>query len=77
MSICTSELIPLTKHEAGFTYKITIETGMRGYGRLNVACLKPNSDATENSQGTDLSASECRALANMLLATASLLDGDN
>ena len=74
MSMCTSELYPHKEQAGGFSCKVTIETGERGFGRLNVACLKPETDDVENSQGADLTASECRTLAQMLLATACLIE---
>lgn len=61
----------------GHNYKVVIETGMQGLARLNVACLKPDSDDEVNSQGADLTAAECRALAKMLNATADLIDADD
>lgn len=74
MGICTSELLPSNDHPEGHTYKVTIETGVRGVGRLNIACLKPDSDEVRNSQGVVLTAAECRALAKMLNATADLVE---
>lgn len=65
--------MPENSHPEGHTYKVTIETGLRGVGRLNVACLKPDSDDVCNSQGVDLTAAECRALAGMLNATAEMI----
>lgn len=74
MGICTSELLADAESGEGHTYKVTIENAMRGFGRLVVECLKPDSDDCENCQGVDLSAAECRALAKMLNATADLID---
>ena len=74
MSVSTSELYPQNNHKDGFFSKITIETGVRGLGRLNVASIKTDGDEVDSSQGADLTASECRALAQMLLATACLVD---
>lgn len=73
MGFCTCELAPDFEHEDGFTYKVTIETGMRGLARLHVACMKPDNDEERNSQGVDLTAAECRSLAQMLLAYAELM----
>ena len=58
----------------GFSYEVTIETGMRAFARLNVVCLKPDSDDIESGQGVDMSPTECRALAAMLTATAILVE---
>lgn len=78
MGFCTCDLIPEFEHPEGHSYKVTIETAMAGLGRLNVACMKPDSDAVHNSQGADLTAGECRALANMLNAAAALIEeGDS
>lgn len=74
MGFCTNELMPSFEHEDGYTFKVTIETGMHGLARLNVACLEPGSDDVHNSQGADLTAAECRSLARMLLATAELIE---
>ncbi len=73
MGFCTNELIPEREHPDGFSFKVTIETGMRGLARLNVACINESSDQEHNSQGADLSPAECRALAHMLLSTAELV----
>lgn len=74
MGFCTNVLLPEAIHENGYTFKVTIENGMRGLARLNVSCLKPDSDDALNSQGADLTAAECRSLAKMLLATAELAE---
>ena len=58
-------------------YKVTAESSLKGLARLNIECLKPNSDDTLNSQGVDLTASECRAIANMLITCAVVLESDN
>lgn len=76
MGFSTCELIAEAESQEGHTYEVTIETGLQGLGRLNVTCLKPESDEQENSQGVDLTSAECRALAKMLLATALLIDED-
>lgn len=74
MSICCNELLPRCEHSNGTHYKVVIETDAAGLARLNAIAMKPNSDAIANSQGVDLTAAECRALAQMLLATAELLN---
>lgn len=74
MGFCTNELMPDREHEDGYSFKVTIETSFRGFARLNVACLEPDSDDVHNSQGVDLTAAECRSLAKMLLATAELVE---
>ncbi len=74
MGICTCDLLAAAEGSKGHTYKVTIETGMRGAGRLSIQCIKPNSNELENSQGIDLTAVECRSLAKMLNATADLID---
>lgn len=74
MGFSTNELLLATEDEDGHTFGVTIETGTRRLARLNVACRKPASDEVLNSQGADLTAAECRALAKMLVATAELVD---
>ncbi|TBR71227.1 MAG: hypothetical protein EPN72_15150 [Nevskiaceae bacterium] len=54
----------------GYDFKVTIESGMRGVARLNVARMLADEDDPENSQGIDLTPNECRALAKMLEAVA-------
>lgn len=74
MGFCTNELLLAAEQEDGHTFGVSIETGMHGLARLNVTCWKPGSDEAHNSQGADLTAAECRAFAQMLLATAELVD---
>lgn len=74
MGFCTNKLTPEYEHQDGYSYEVAIETGMRGLARLNVSCLKPDSDDVHNTQGADLTAAECRSLAQMLLATAELVE---
>lgn len=74
MGICCNEILTNCEHSNGSRYKVTIETGSAGLARLNTIALKPNSDTIANSQGIDLTAAECRALAQMLLATAELVN---
>jgi len=74
MGSCTNELLLAAEHEDGHTYGVTIETGMQGLARLNIACRKPDCDEVLNSQGADMTSAECRALAKMLLATAELVE---
>lgn len=59
-----------------FGYKVTAEDSLKGLARLNIECLKPNSDDIENSQGVDLTATECRAIANMLINCALLIENE-
>lgn len=73
MSIFVSELLTRHEHPDGHTYKLTLESGITGLSRLNIACLKPDSDEARNSQGVDLTAAECRALAKLLSAAAGLM----
>jgi len=49
MGFCTNELMPDAEHQDRYTYKVMIETGMRGLARLNVACLKPNTATTSTT----------------------------
>lgn len=77
MGFSTSELIPEMEDPDGFSFKITIETGMLGLARINVACIDESTDEEENSQGADLSPAECRALAHMLLSTAELVSEES
>lgn len=74
MGFCTNELWAAVEHEDGYSYKVTVGTGTKGLARLNVTSMKSGSDDEHNSQGADLTAAECRALAKMLLATAALID---
>jgi len=69
----------MPEHEMpdGHTFAVSIETGMRGLARLNVSCNKPASEEEENSQGVDLTPAECRSLANMLNATALLVESSD
>lgn len=68
----------LTEQEEKKTegYKVTVESSLKNLARLNVESLKPNSDDVLNSQGVDLSASECRAIANMLITCALVLEAE-
>lgn len=81
MGRCTSELEVTS--ECGNDYRITVHTVILenwvggGAGRLVVKCRKPGiEDAKDReiSQDVHLSAAECRALANMLSATADLIE---
>ncbi|WP_345860580.1 hypothetical protein [Shewanella algae] len=55
-------------------YKVTAESSLKGLARLNIECLLPGGDDVYNSQGVDLTASECRAIANMLVSCAIVLE---
>lgn len=57
----------------GAAYLVTIEGGIKGFSRLNVACFNPETDEDINSQGVDLTRKECLALANMLIANAQVM----
>ncbi|MEZ8238601.1 MULTISPECIES: hypothetical protein [Vibrio] len=58
-------------------YKVTAESSLKGYARLNIECLAPDSDEPVNSQGVDLTASECRAVAKMLEGCAIVLEAES
>jgi hypothetical protein len=73
MGYGTCELMASSTTDRDLSFKVVVETGMKDLVRLNVARLRTGSDDYENSQGVDLTASECRALANMLNATADLI----
>ncbi len=74
MSFSECRLMAEHKMPDGHEFVVSIETGMRGLARLNVSCTKSGSDEEENSQGIDLTPAECRSLANMLNATALLVE---
>ena len=71
MSI-TSELTTYANipKDGEYWFTATVENGMRGLVRMNVARGKMESDDAENSQGMDMNPKECRALANLLMAAA-------
>lgn len=73
MGIATCELVVTRSEDKVYTYKATVENGLAGFIRLNVACEKLYNDDEISSQGIDLSPSECRALAKMLNAAADLI----
>lgn len=67
----TSELTTYARTTEGeYWFTATVENGMRGLARLNVACGPMEKDDADNSQGMDLNPKECRALANLLMAAA-------
>jgi len=68
------ELVATNEHPEGYYYRATLETGTVGVCRLNVEVCREDEDKAERSQGMDLTAAECRALAQMLLAGATVLD---
>jgi hypothetical protein len=72
----TQALVSENDHPDGFYYRATVETGTEGLCRLNVECCPMGSDEAETSQGMDLTSAECKALAQMLLGVAVLLDAD-
>lgn len=74
MSLC-AELYCAIESPDGHGYQITVENRRRGFVRLNVARLKPNSE--QASLGANITPAECRALANSLLAAAGLCEGEN
>lgn len=73
----TTELIAGTEHPDGYHFRATVETGMAGLCRLNVSRHREDQDKPEASQGMDLTAAECKALAQMLLGVAAILDADD
>lgn len=73
-SMIEMTLVSENGHPDGYYYRATVESGMAGVCRLNVECCKEDHDEPESSQGMDLSAAECRALAQMLLGAAAILD---
>lgn len=76
MALSQCEMFLDYEMEDGHNFKVIIETGMAGLARLNVECLKPDSDEVLNSQGADLTVAECRALAKILNAMADLIEDD-
>ena len=74
MGFCTNKLTPEITHQEGFGYEITVETGMKGLVRFNVACINEGNGELKKHQGADLTPAECRALAHMLLSTAELVE---
>lgn len=76
MMISTCELFGSVTLTEGHDFKVTIETGVRGLARLNVACMPEGQDQPVNSQGIDLTPQECRALAKMLEAVAITAEDD-
>lgn len=73
----TQTLISQNDHPDGHYYRATVETGMAGLCRLNVECCPEDEDKAVSSQGMDLTAAECKALAQMLLSVAAILDAEN
>jgi hypothetical protein len=74
MGIGACELLVSRNEEKIHSYVVTVESGVGGFARLNVAHKKLYSDDYENAQGVDLYPSELRALAKMLSATADLIE---
>jgi len=58
-----------------YSYLVGVDEISRGLARLNVACMGEGENEHEatNSQGVDLTADECEALGNHLLAVAARL----
>ena len=77
MTTLSQALVSRNEHPDGFYYRATVETGTAGLCRLNVACCRNDEDNAESSQGMDLTAAECRALAQMLLGVAIVLEADS
>lgn len=73
MGLGVCELMVSSTTDRNLSFNVVVETGMKDLVRLNVACLRTGRADYENSQGIDLTASECRSLANMLNATADLI----
>lgn len=73
----TQTLISQNDHPDGFYYRATVETGTAGLCRLNVECCREDMDKAETSQGMDLTGAECKALAQMLLSVAAILDAED
>lgn len=74
MGFSTNVLIAEVEHPDGFSFKVTTEAGTPGLARLNIACIEESTAKETNSQGVDLTPAECRALANMLLSAAELVE---
>lgn len=79
MSLTTlsQTLTAKTEHPDGFYYRVTVETGTSDLCRLNVAYYREDEDEAASSQGIDLTAAECKALAQMLLGAAAVLDAES
>ncbi len=56
-----------------YSYLVGVDESSRGLARLNVACMDEAKNEETNSQGVDLTADECEALGNHLLAVAARL----
>lgn len=74
MSLGKCELLVARPEEKTHSFLVTVEGGIGGFARLNIARKKLHSDDCENSQGIDLYPSELRALAKMLDAMADLTE---
>lgn len=77
MSMIELKLRAETEHLDGYCYHATVESGVEDLCRVNIACHNVDNDDTLSSQGMDLTAAECRAFAQMLLAAAAILDADS
>jgi hypothetical protein len=79
-SLCTNRLMPHFVAHGGCSYEITIETGApgvgRGVGRLTIAGTKKADVSATNPQEVDLTPSEMRSFAQMLLSTAELVEAN-
>jgi hypothetical protein len=83
-SLCTNRLMPHFVAHGGCSYEITIETGApgvgrgvsRGVGRLTIAGTKKADMSATNPQEVDLTPSEMRSFAQMLLSTAELVEAN-
>jgi hypothetical protein len=75
-SLCTNRLMPHFVAHGGCSYEITIETGAPGVGRLTIAGTKKADMSATNPQEVDLTPSEMRSFAQMLLSTAELVEAN-
>jgi len=75
-TIITTELIAETRHPDGYHFRATVETSAADLCRLNVSRHREDEDEAEAGQGMDITAAECKALAQMLLGVAAILDAD-
>ena len=75
MSFINCELVAELEHHDGHTFQVSIGNSIRGYVRMGVECLAPDSDERVSSQGIDLNPAECRSLAKMLEAAAIVAEG--
>jgi hypothetical protein len=79
-SLCTNRLIPHFVAHDGSSYEVTIETGTPGvgheFGRLTVAGTRKADASNTTSQEVDLTPSEMRSLAQMLLSAAELVEAN-